>query len=113
MFSTAVSAAGPWRFPIPRDQFESSGEGNQMRFCCLILICLGLCTFCYAKESTDKPYAGSTQPPLAPAEAQKRFKVPDGFEVRLFAAEPDVANPVAMTFDEKGRLWVVELYEYP
>src|SRR5882672_1230889 len=67
----------------------------------------------FAKESTDKPYAGSTQPPLAPAEAQKKFKVPEGFEVRLFAAEPDVANPVAMSFDEKGRLWVVELYEYP
>src|SRR5438132_1368034 len=84
-----------------------------MRFCCLILICLGLCTFCHAKESTDKPYAGSSQPPLAPAEAQKKFVVPPGFEVRLFAAEPDVANPVAMSFDEKGRLWVVELYEYP
>src|SRR5256885_5779491 len=67
----------------------------------------------FAKESTDKPYAGSTQPPLAPSEAQKKFVVPPGFEVRLFAAEPDVANPVAMTFDEKGRLWVVELYEYP
>jgi putative membrane-bound dehydrogenase-like protein len=67
----------------------------------------------FAKEATDKPYAGSTQPPLSPAEAQKKFVVPSGFEVRLFAAEPDVANPVAMTFDEKGRLWVVELYEYP
>src|SRR6266568_9572431 len=84
-----------------------------MRFCCLILICLGLCTFCHAKESTDKPYAGSTQPPLSPAEAQKKFVVPPGFEVRLFAAEPEVVNPVAMTWDDRGRLWVVELYEYP
>jgi putative membrane-bound dehydrogenase-like protein len=66
-----------------------------------------------AKEDPKKPYAGSTAPPLAPAEAQKHFKVPEGFEVRLFAAEPDVINPVAMSFDEKGRLWVVELYEYP
>src|SRR5207247_7519312 len=31
----------------------------------------------------------------------------------LFAAEPDVVNPVAMTWDERGRLWVLELYEYP
>jgi putative membrane-bound dehydrogenase-like protein len=66
-----------------------------------------------AKEDPKKPYAGSTAPPLAPAEAQKHFKVPEGFEVRLFAAEPEVINPVAMSFDEKGRLWVVELYEYP
>jgi putative membrane-bound dehydrogenase-like protein len=50
---------------------------------------------------------------LAPAEAQKKFVAHEGFEVRLFAAEPDVVNPVAMTWDERGRLWVVELYEYP
>ena len=52
-------------------------------------------------------------PALSPAEAQKKFVVPEGFEVRLFAAEPDVINPVAMTWDERGRLWVLELYEYP
>jgi len=80
-------------------------------YCFLLSLLLVSPTF--AKESTDKPYAGSTQPPLSPAEAQKKFAVPPGFEVRLFAAEPDMANPVAMTFDEKGRLWVVELYEYP
>ena len=58
-------------------------------------------------------YAPASSPPLPPEEAQKKFVVPDGFEVRLFAAEPDVINPVAMTWDERGRLWVVELYEYP
>ncbi len=58
-------------------------------------------------------YAPAPTPALPPAEAQKRFVVPDGFEVRLFAAEPDVVNPVAMTWDERGRLWVLELYEYP
>src|SRR5213083_1731260 len=84
-----------------------------MRLRHAIGLILFLATATCAKESTDKPYAGSTQPPLAPAEAQKKFVVPPGFEVRLFAAEPDVVNPVAMSFDEKGRLWVVELYEYP
>src|SRR2546423_11271892 len=83
-----------------------------MRFCIITFVLL-LSAFSLAKESTDKPYAGSMQPPLSPAEAQKKFKVPEGFEVRLFAAEPEVANPVAMSFDEKGRLWGVELYEYP
>lgn len=52
-------------------------------------------------------------PALSPAEAEKAFQVPPGFEVRLFASEPDVVNPVAMTWDERGRLWVLELYEYP
>ena len=58
-------------------------------------------------------YAPAATPALPPAEAQKKFVVPEGFEVRLFAAEPDVVNPVAMTWDERGRLWVLELYEYP
>src|SRR5437016_10637765 len=58
-------------------------------------------------------FAPATTPALPPEEAQKRFVVPSGFEVRLFAAEPEVVNPVAMTWDERGRLWVVELYEYP
>lgn len=58
-------------------------------------------------------HAPATTPALPPVEAQKKFKVPAGFEVRLFAAEPEVVNPVAMTWDDRGRLWVVELYEYP
>jgi putative membrane-bound dehydrogenase-like protein len=58
-------------------------------------------------------WAPASTPALAPAEAQKRFKLPPGFEARLFAAEPDVINPVAMTWDDRGRLWVLELYEYP
>jgi putative membrane-bound dehydrogenase-like protein len=58
-------------------------------------------------------YAPVDTPPLAPGETQKKFKVPKGFEVRLFASEPEVVNPVAMTWDERGRLWVLELYEYP
>ena len=39
--------------------------------------------------------------------------VPDGFTVELVASEPDIVNPVAMTFDERGRLWVTESLEYP
>src|SRR5665213_3378560 len=58
-------------------------------------------------------HAPATTPALSPEDAQKAFVVPDGFEVRLFAAEPDVVNPVAMTWDDRGRLWVLELYEYP
>ncbi|VTU02845.1 membrane-bound dehydrogenase domain protein : Membrane-bound dehydrogenase domain-containing protein OS=Rhodopirellula maiorica SM1 GN=RMSM_03692 PE=4 SV=1: Cytochrom_C [Gemmataceae bacterium] len=55
----------------------------------------------------------SGQPYLTPAESLTKIKVPDEFEVKLFAAEPQVVNPVAFTIDEKGRLWVVECYEYP
>jgi len=69
-------------------------------------------TFAAGKQLTGA-YTPAGSPALPPTEAQKKFIVPEGFEVRLFAAEPDVVNPVAMTWDERGRLWVVELYEYP
>jgi putative membrane-bound dehydrogenase-like protein len=55
----------------------------------------------------------SGQPYLKPAESLKRLKVPPGWEVKVFAAEPDIINPIAFTIDERGRLWVVECYEYP
>lgn len=71
----------------------------------------------YTNAPAGKQLAGQHAPALTPAlspeEAQRRFTVPEGFEIRLFAAEPEVVNPVAMTWDERGRLWVVELYEYP
>jgi putative membrane-bound dehydrogenase-like protein len=51
--------------------------------------------------------------PLSPAEALKRITVPSGFRVDLFAAEPDVLQPIAFDFDDRGRLWVVECFSYP
>jgi len=52
-------------------------------------------------------------PALTPQQAIAKMKVPDGFSVELVAAEPTIANPVAMTFDERGRIWVTESFEYP
>jgi putative membrane-bound dehydrogenase-like protein len=48
-----------------------------------------------------------------PSEAIRAMTVPPGFRVELVAAEPDVVNPVAMTFDERGRIWITESLEYP
>jgi putative membrane-bound dehydrogenase-like protein len=59
---------------------------------------------------------GQSQPPgpaLSPAEAIKKMQVPAGFHVELVIAEPDLVNPVAMTFDEQGRIWITESIEYP
>ena len=44
--------------------------------------------------------------------ALKRFKLPPGLTVSLWAAEPMLANPVAFNFDEKGRAFVAETYRY-
>lgn len=56
------------------------------------------------------PYDSDAEnrPPMAPADAAKGFRLPEGFQVSVFASEPDVRNPIAMTFDPKGRLWVAE-----
>ena len=71
----------------------------------------------YTNKPAGRQMAGqwvaANTPARSPEEQQRLFKTPPGFEVRLFAADPDIANPVAMTWDERGRLWVLELYEYP
>jgi putative membrane-bound dehydrogenase-like protein len=41
------------------------------------------------------------------------MKVQDGFQVELIAAEPDVRQPIAFCFDERGRMWVAEAFSYP
>ena len=51
--------------------------------------------------------------PLSPEQALKKITVPEGFQVTLFAGEPDVMQPVAFDFDDRGRLWVVECFSYP
>ena len=53
-------------------------------------------------------------PPAVPLDqAAAKMTVPPGFEVKLFAGEPDVLQPIALAFDTKGRLWVAECYSYP
>ena len=68
-------------------------------------------------QSTDFPKPFDTQdtkaqPLTSPEEALKKIRLPDGFKATLFAAEPDVQNPIAMAFDTRGRLWISENYTY-
>nr|MBI1229032.1 dehydrogenase [Cytophagales bacterium] len=53
------------------------------------------------------------QPALSPSESQKLIQKPVDFEISLFASEPDIQNPIAMAWDERGRLWIVESVDYP
>jgi putative membrane-bound dehydrogenase-like protein len=50
---------------------------------------------------------------LSPDDAAKAMTLPDGFTVTAFAGEPDIVQPIAMTIDDRGRLWVAEAYSYP
>lgn len=58
------------------------------------------------------PHIAPTDP-KTPAEELKTFKVPDGFEVQLIAADPDIHKPIQIAFDAKGRLWATTSEEYP
>lgn len=51
-------------------------------------------------------------PVLSPEEALESFSLPAGFEIEIAAAEPFINSPVAMEFDEAGRMWVVEMTGY-
>jgi len=50
--------------------------------------------------------------PMPPNEAAAKMQLPPGFKATVFAAEPDVQNPIAMAWDSRGRLWVAENYTY-
>ena len=95
---------------VRRDQSPSHGG------------CLSLSGFSFAVRACCESRIGrnraaqqpaSANAPVPAKEATARIKVPDGFTVTQFAAEPDVVQPIAMTIDHKGRLWVVENYAYP
>ncbi|MFO1461342.1 MAG: PVC-type heme-binding CxxCH protein [Verrucomicrobiota bacterium] len=50
--------------------------------------------------------------PISAAAAAASFRLPEGFKVSVFAAEPDVRQPISLTTDPRGRLWVVENFTY-
>ncbi len=61
-------------------------------------------------KMTSSPVAS---PPLSPAESLAKIHVRNGFTAELAAAEPLLESPVAIDWDERGRLWVVEMVDYP
>ncbi len=63
-------------------------------------------------EPEVKPEDLPRIPPTPPEKAVETFTVRPGFHVELMAAEPLVVSPVAMAFDENGRLYVVEMIDY-
>ncbi|MCF2491905.1 PVC-type heme-binding CxxCH protein [Dyadobacter chenhuakuii] len=62
---------------------------------------------------TKRHVVPKMQESLSPLESNKLTQIPADFEIQLFAAEPDITNPIAMAWDERGRLWVVESVDYP
>src|SRR5687767_1964323 len=53
------------------------------------------------------------QLPFSPEDSMKFIHLPGEFRLELFASEPDIIKPIAFSFDERGRLWVIETLDYP
>lgn len=60
----------------------------------------------------DEPPA-EHPPGLSPEEEVKKLKVAEGLEIGLVVAEPDVAQPLSISFDDRGRMWVLQYRQYP
>jgi putative membrane-bound dehydrogenase-like protein len=59
-------------------------------------------------QPDEYPHSG-----LSAGESISEMILPEGFSAQVFAAEPDVKQPIAMTLDNRGRVWIAEAYEYP
>ncbi|MET6996638.1 DUF7133 domain-containing protein [Chitinophaga defluvii] len=85
-----------------------------------IVLSLGMMSCQQKGQQEDKKVTDSLlmrqqigpSPVLDAKTALQQMQVEKGMEVQLVAAEPQVMTPVAMTFDEKGRMWVVEMHGY-
>ena len=72
---------------------------------------IGCCLACSSQSALSQNNTDQTAP--APAVAAKSIEVADGLEIQLFAAEPLIEQPVSLSFDHRGRLWVLEYIQYP
>ncbi|WAC18152.1 c-type cytochrome [Luteolibacter sp. SL250] len=79
-----------------------------------ILLCFSALTVGLPAQEGTEPFdtEKSTTRPLPPAQAASEWKLPPGFRATVFAAEPDIRQPIAMCLDDRGRLWVAESFMY-
>jgi putative membrane-bound dehydrogenase-like protein len=60
-----------------------------------------------------RPEAITFQQPFSVRGSRERTQVPVDMRLELFAGEPDIAKPIALAWDERGRCWVAETRDYP
>jgi putative membrane-bound dehydrogenase-like protein len=84
-----------------------------MRFLALFLVSACFAAPALPPGPEERVAPSSYKNGQSAAEAMKTMSLPKGFQVSLVAGEPKVVQPIAMCFDERGRLWVVEGLSYP
>src|SRR6266478_3112867 len=81
---------------------------------CSLALCLSLlASVCPAAEQPTLTAEDLPRfPAIEPKDSIKSIQVKSGFHVELAACEPNVASPIALCFDERGRMFVVEMIDY-
>ena len=88
---------------------DSDGVRQQMQLVqWLSVSCVVVAGVVHGAEKLPPPKS-----PLNPTAALKEFRLHPGFRIEVAAAEPQVVDPVAVRFDADGRMWVVEMGDYP
>src|SRR5882762_5187454 len=113
-------------FPVALIRFRVAGVAVPAPAALLILLCLGGATVRGEDPLPNverlrsspvlrhlQPNPVSRPPKTGPEQTVAQMYVPEGFQVELVAAEPELQQPVAFAFDERGRIWVAEAYTYP
>lgn len=96
---------------MTRFRFISQG----MQFLCFVGVAgliLSMACSCADEFPTPIDTEKSTAQPMSPEQVVETATIPEGFRLSVFAAEPHVQNPIAITTDERGRLWVAENYTW-
>lgn len=123
-YVSIITQSKPERKEVPCDRpglpGTSINDGNRLRKRTVktklhVFMLLTLCTMQSVAGVDPSEFANvvRTTDPLTPEREQQTFVLPPGFEIQLVAAEPDIAKPLNMAFDHRGRLWVTSSKEYP
>ena len=96
---------------------QNRSKPNTIKFSCVLVTMFVLCHgYALAQTKTDLKQNFADElprtPAMEPAQALAAIQVKDGYRLELAAAEPLVRDPVAMAFDENGRMFVVEMCDY-
>ncbi|MBI1176166.1 c-type cytochrome [bacterium] len=97
-----------WSAQISRSFTNEISRASRSLFATALLACL------IDHAANAQQYDRGQEPPkLSPADSAKDFIVPDDLQIDLILSEPTITQPLQLSFDERGRLWVVEYRQYP
>lgn len=111
----------PFRYYAPQFHHINTDPSRMMHYLFPLVFAIVLLSGCRNDSDPDPGYGTDTaalmkkfdrSPALSPEASMKKMKIENGFSIELVAAEPLVNTPVAMSFDERGRIWAIEMPGY-